>query len=133
MAYIEQENTPSRYFIDEMVRCFSNQEVICGIEIERGLAHQFIDTISLDEINNQLRHWLKGPGQVVQLVCNQEPTPSEAEFECWVQEAMSLSVEPPEEEESQRKMRNRRRKECCVFERDRRAAQCLFRTRTPLH
>ncbi|MGK7395008.1 MAG: M16 family metallopeptidase [Candidatus Cyclobacteriaceae bacterium M3_2C_046] len=99
-AYNERNKTESRVYADEYVRNFLEEEPIPGIEFEYGFVKNYLDKISLTEINQLADQWITRENRVVVITApEKEETdlPSEQEVKDILDEMEQVEVEPYED------------------------------------
>ena len=65
LAYANRESRTSGSNADEMTRSFLTGEAIPGIEYEVSLSKRFIEEITLEEVNQVGKNWIKESDRVI--------------------------------------------------------------------
>ena len=100
IAFEERETTSSRVLVKELIRSVTLKEPIPGVEYERKLVHEYLPSISLEEVNDALKNWMSSPSRVIYLVSGEQDLPSTEQLRKWHEDALLQPVTPPVQEET---------------------------------
>lgn len=97
-TYEERDKTSSLRMCSELIRAFTTGESVPGIEYEYQIVNAFLESISLDEVNDFLCAWLSASSQLMNVVTGEEQPPSVEDLKAWSQNNDFLDLVPPETE-----------------------------------
>lgn len=99
-ALREKDQRRSSSHVGEIIRYFTSQSPIPGIEIEMQLTRKYLRSISLDEVNRVADDWFTNENRVILFTSPEKEglaVPTEAEILAVLQEGEALPYEPYEE------------------------------------
>jgi len=101
-AYKEREKTESSSYAGEYVRNFLEQEPVPGIAFEYQFVQQFLDKISLEDVNALAGEWMTDKNMVAVVMAPEKEgvsVPSQDEVKSIIESMEGIEVEAYEDEE----------------------------------
>lgn len=101
-AYKEKDKSKSEEFAGEFINLFLKSEPAPGIEFEYNFANQYLNGISIEEINILANKFIKDENRVVVITGPEKEDikmPDKATIISWLDESTSKELAPYEEEE----------------------------------
>jgi zinc protease len=96
-AYQERDKTESEQLASEYIRNFLTNEPIPGIEFEYNFVREYLDSISLDEVNEMARKIITHDNRVVVVMAPRKegvPLPGDEEVLSTIEKATESKLEP---------------------------------------
>ena len=97
-AYEERDKTSSTRMCSELIRAFTTGESVPGVIYEYRIVLDFLESITLEEVNDFLSSWLHSPSKLMNVVTGEKDVPSVESLKLWSQDNDFSNLTPPEEE-----------------------------------
>lgn len=99
-SYNNRDKTESARLVMEYVRNFLNQELIPGIEWEYELHKQYLPSVTLDQVNNILKNYIKDDSRVIVVTGPKKENavlPTDAQLLATVDDVKNAQLKPYED------------------------------------
>ncbi len=96
--YEERDNTQSIRISSELIRAFTTGESVPGIVYEYQIVKDFVESITLEEVNRFLSSWFSSPSKLLNVVTGEDNAPSVEDLKAWYEHHEYGEILPPEDE-----------------------------------